>query len=134
MSATGVLLAAAHGHAELLTLPQASDRAGLGPDATPMALARALRARGAHAVLVIDARWPAWLDAPHADGFITASKPLRDLGALAQQWNAQMQAGFVAADAALLGAWDGQGWIPFLTVDIGKLTVQLRREQIAVVR
>lgn len=99
---------------EVLGLVDAQARVGAPPDASPQSLASALRAAGADAVLVLDPAWPAWLETAQASGFVTAAAP-GDARDLAQRWSDFLAQGFVAADAALLAAWNAQGWIPFLT-------------------
>lgn len=89
-------------------------RAGVPEGSTLAALSQGLRDRGARAVLVLVPAGPAWLDTPHAAGFVTASA-LGTADEMAQRWRHFLAQGFVAADAALLAAWNGQGWIPSFT-------------------
>lgn len=69
---------------------------------------------GAHAWLALQDDGTLWLEAPHARGRIAGAAP-PDAAALAKRWEGQMRRGFVAADAALLALWDGQGELPTLT-------------------
>ncbi len=73
-------------------------------------------AAAAYASLRIEDDRTLWLEAPHARGRVTAAGP-HDAQALARRWSAQMQRGFVAADAALLALWNGTGALPTLTWD-----------------
>ncbi|NUO71656.1 MAG: thiamine phosphate synthase [Frateuria sp.] len=68
---------------------------------------------GAEAVLVLDGAL-AWLDTPHASGFVTAAA-LGTVDEMAQRWKHFLAQGFVAADAALLAAWNAQGALPSFT-------------------
>lgn len=63
---------------------------------------------GAHAALSLD---DGMLVTPQARGWVRTSDA-SDPAALAQRWAASMRNGFVAADAALLAAWNGQGDLP----------------------
>ncbi|MFL6693326.1 MAG: thiamine phosphate synthase [Ramlibacter sp.] len=97
---------------EVLELTQALARAGLQASATPQDLARALRAAGAQAVLVVGET--TWLDTPHASGFV-ATQAAPHLDTVAQRWREFLVQGFVAADAALLALWTGEGPLPVFT-------------------
>ena len=62
----------------------------------------------AHATWSLDSET---LRTPQASGAVQGV-PVDDAQALAGRWAAQMRAGFVAADAALLAGWNAQGELP----------------------
>ena len=107
----GVLVVRHDSFVEVLGMTDARARAGVAADCAPQALARALRLAGVHAVLVLDAEMPAWLDAAHASGFVGAHAAL-EADVLAGRWSRFLVQGFVAADAALLALGPRTGHCP----------------------
>ncbi|HET8745799.1 MAG TPA: hypothetical protein VFM98_09340, partial [Ramlibacter sp.] len=81
------------------TLQEARERAGVAGEAP--ALARALRERGASAVVIVGARDGLdWLDTPEARGWLGG--PAQSVAAFATAMRQALSQGYVAADAAIV--------------------------------
>jgi len=97
---------------QVCSLREAQHRAG--HDGGAPAVAAALRAQGAGAVCIVDAR-PGldWIETPHARGWLTASVLAPE--ALAAAARAAVGRGFVAADALIVARMDAPDTLPLLS-------------------
>ena len=99
---------------ELLVCTLAEARQRTGATAEAPALGAALRAQGAQAACIVEARpGLAWLETPHARGWLAA--PAQDAAAFAAAARAAMDRGFVAADAAIVACMPSPHALPLLS-------------------